>query len=75
VGLLGQTQIVCLPGPHDEVVIAWPALMQAMKSDPDKTALADQIAGAIRQKFVSRGSPLTKIDLSSHSMEEHHGSE
>lgn len=54
VGVLEQTRIVCLPGPHDEVLLAWLALIEGLKTNQNKEALAVAIAGALRQKFLDR---------------------
>jgi molybdenum cofactor synthesis domain-containing protein len=54
VGVLEQTLIICLPGPHDEVALAWPALLDGLKTNMGKEGLADTIADALRHKFLSR---------------------
>ena len=54
VGMLAQTLIVCLPGPHDEVCLAWPVLKKGMKADWDKKALAMNLAEVLRKKFMDR---------------------
>jgi len=54
VGILEQTKIVCLPGPHDEVRLAWPILKEGMRTDWDKDVLAEGLANALRKKFLSR---------------------
>jgi molybdenum cofactor synthesis domain-containing protein len=53
-GVLEQTRIVCLPGPHDEVALAWPALLTALKAGATTEALTEAIAGVLRSKFLSR---------------------
>lgn len=55
VGTLEETLIVCLPGPHDEVELAWPALIEGLKANWDKTILAQGLANALRNKFLARG--------------------
>ncbi len=54
VGQLEQTLIVCLPGPHDEVRLAWPVLIEGMKEDWDKEILAEGLARTLRRKFLAR---------------------
>jgi molybdenum cofactor synthesis domain-containing protein len=54
VGILEQTKIVCLPGPHDEVRLAWPILKVGMRTDWDKHILAEGLANALRKKFLAR---------------------
>jgi molybdenum cofactor synthesis domain-containing protein len=74
VGLLKQTRIVCLPGPHDEVLLVWSALLKGMKANQSEEALAGAIAEALRQKFLARSSHPAVI-FSDHSLEVPHGSE
>ncbi|MBL7211571.1 MAG: competence/damage-inducible protein A [Desulfobacteraceae bacterium] len=52
VGHYGQTRIVCLPGPHDEVRLAWPVLREGVQANWDKQNLARQLANALRKKFL-----------------------
>jgi molybdenum cofactor synthesis domain-containing protein len=54
VGQLEQTLIVCLPGPHDEVRLAWPVLIEGMKENWDKEILAEGLARTLRRKFLAR---------------------
>jgi molybdopterin biosynthesis enzyme MoaB len=54
VGHLGDVLIVSLPGPHDEVCLAWPVLKQGLKEDWDKEVLAENLAEVLRHKFVAR---------------------
>lgn len=54
VGLLAQTLIVCLPGPHDEVRLAWPVLREGMRAKRDKEVLAECLANCLRSKFLAR---------------------
>jgi molybdenum cofactor synthesis domain-containing protein len=54
VGMLAQTLIICLPGPHDEVRLAWPVLKMGMKATWDKKALAENLAAVLRKKFMDR---------------------
>ncbi|MEW6671679.1 MAG: molybdopterin-binding protein [Thermodesulfobacteriota bacterium] len=54
VGVLEQSLIVCLPGPHDEVRLAWPVLKEGIKNNTDKNMLAMNLAGALRNKFIAR---------------------
>lgn len=55
-GVLQQTKIVCLPGPHDEVRLAWPILKEGMGMNWDKEVLAEGLANALRKKFLDRSS-------------------
>jgi len=54
VGVLNQTLIVCLPGPHDEVCLAWPALREGIKTNLDKKRLAKSLAEVLRHKFMAQ---------------------
>jgi molybdenum cofactor synthesis domain-containing protein len=64
VGRLNHTLIVCLPGPHDELQLAWPVLKEGLKNNWGKAALADALAEILRQKFLSRNSHhLTQKEL------------
>ncbi len=74
VGLFKQTRIVCLPGPHDEVLLAWPVLLEGLNADQNEKVLAEAIAAALRQKFLARSSHPAVI-FSDHSLEVPHGSE
>ena len=73
VGLLGHTRIVCLPGPHDEVMLAWPVLLKGINADQNEAALAEAIASALRRKFLARSNHPTLVS-SHHPMEAPHGS-
>jgi molybdenum cofactor synthesis domain-containing protein len=53
VGRLGHTLIVCLPGPHDEVRLAWSALKKGLKEDWTTEALAEVLANTLREKFLA----------------------
>ncbi len=53
VGQYGQTLIVCLPGPHDEVKLLWPVLKQGLLDLWDVVSLANALAGTLREKFLS----------------------
>ena len=54
VGILEKTLIVCLPGPHDEVRLAWPVLKEGLRANWDKEVLAESLAEALRNKFLAR---------------------
>ena len=54
VGGLKQTLIVCLPGPHDEVRLAWPVLKEGIKASLDKKTLAKNLAEVLRNKFMAQ---------------------
>ena len=47
--------IVALPGPHDEVLLAAPALIEAYKRNRSKADMAHALAEAIRAKFLAAG--------------------
>lgn len=54
VGRLEKTLIVCLPGPHDEVRLAWPVLRDGLNGDWDEETLAEVLADVLRKKFLLR---------------------
>ena len=54
VGVLNQTLIVCLPGPHDEVRLAWPVLKDGIRANLDKKNLARNLAEVLRHKFIAQ---------------------
>jgi len=54
VGTLEPTLIICLPGPHDEVRLAWPVLRKGMNEGWDKESLAGALADVLRRKFLGR---------------------
>lgn len=57
VGVLEWTLIICLPGPHDEVQLVCPSLMEGLKANWDKKSLADMLANVLRQKFLNKSLP------------------
>jgi molybdenum cofactor synthesis domain-containing protein len=54
VGYYEPTLIVCLPGPHDEVKLAWPVLLEGVKKEWDKESLAEALAESLRGKFLAK---------------------
>jgi len=56
VGRLNRTLIVCLPGPHDELQLAWPVLKEGLKNNWGKATMAASLAERLRQKFLFRNS-------------------
>lgn len=72
VGLYGETLIICLPGPHDEVRMAWPVMIWGLKTKKDKEALAEAIADVLRQKFLAHCRDHT-ASAEMHSMEVSNG--
>ncbi len=52
VGVYKGCLLAALPGPHDEVRLAGPILVQGLKRRLDKEAIAEQLARALRGKFV-----------------------
>jgi molybdenum cofactor synthesis domain-containing protein len=63
VGKSDHTLIVCLPGPHDEVQLAWPVLEKGLEKNWNKKYLAKALASILRKKF------LKKNEKSQHSLE------
>jgi len=51
VGRAGLTTFVALPGPHDEVRLAAPVLLEGLKAGADKKHLAGALAGVLREKW------------------------
>jgi len=51
VGRVDDSLIVALPGPYDEVRASMEVLVRALKSPPDKHALAEEIAANLREKL------------------------
>jgi molybdenum cofactor synthesis domain-containing protein len=54
VGKIGETVIVALPGPTDEVKLALEPLAQGLSLRFDKSALANRIAEALREEMRSK---------------------
>ncbi|BEQ15605.1 molybdopterin-binding protein [Desulfoferula mesophila] len=54
VGRLGQSTMVTLPGPNDEVRLTWPVLSRGLSENWSKERLASHLADALRQKFLDR---------------------
>lgn len=54
VGRLNHTLIVCLPGPHDEIQLAWPVLKEGLKHNWGKATMAASLAEKLRLKFLRR---------------------
>jgi molybdenum cofactor synthesis domain-containing protein len=52
IGVFEHTMIVCLPGPHDEVRLAWPVLKEGLQKRWHKEVLAEALADALREKFL-----------------------
>jgi hypothetical protein len=73
VGQLGDTLIICLPGPHDEVQLSWPVLIQSLKTNLNKEALGLALAEALRKKFLDRSKNL--FHPTNHIKEDSHGPE
>lgn len=51
VGREGLSLMVSLPGPHDEVELAAPILLQGLDEGWDKTVLADRLAAVLAEKW------------------------
>ncbi len=54
VGKKGDTTIVVLPGPNDEVKAALPTVVSGLKAGVDKQVLAENIAAVLRKKLRSK---------------------
>lgn len=65
VGMAGSSLIVCLPGPHDELELAWPALREGLQERWGKEALAEALASRLRQKFLAQN-PHAAHDRAAH---------
>ena len=73
VGVMAQTLFVCLPGPHDEVRLAWPVLKGGMQQRWGKENLAEALANVLRKKFLDRSGDHPLQPNHKH-WEAHHGS-
>ncbi|WP_018085017.1 molybdopterin-binding protein [Desulfurispora thermophila] len=51
VGQVELTTLVALPGPHDEVQLAAPVLLEALEAGLGKEVLADTLARVLREKW------------------------
>lgn len=51
VGRVDLTTLVALPGPHDEVRLVAPALLEELEAGSDKKQLAETIATVLREKW------------------------
>ncbi len=54
VGTLGQSVIVALPGPNDEVQIGMKALIEGLEGGFSKEALGDSIAKVLAEKLMTK---------------------
>jgi molybdenum cofactor synthesis domain-containing protein len=52
VGRVGICRIVCLPGPHAEVLLGAAALIDGLKAGLDDASLAESVASAIRRRWL-----------------------
>lgn len=55
VGSEGLSLMVSLPGPHDEVELAAPVLLQGLEEGWDKVLLADRLAAVLAEKWRQKG--------------------
>ena len=55
VGSEGLSLMVSLPGPHDEVELTAPVLLQGLEEEWDKTLLADRLASVLAEKWRQKG--------------------
>jgi molybdenum cofactor synthesis domain-containing protein len=66
VGYYDPTLIVCLPGPHDEVRLAWPVLKRGIQERWSKEIFAEALASGLRRKFLlktkSDGQIIHRVD-------------
>lgn len=53
VGRSGICRMVCLPGPHAEVILGASALIAGLKNNLEDSALAETIASAIRERWLN----------------------
>lgn len=53
VGTCGRSLLICLPGPHDEVQLTGPVIVEGLRRGWDTQTLAGKIATTLRQKWVS----------------------
>lgn len=65
VGTLDWTTFIALPGPHDEVQLVAPALLEGLLKQYDKTTLADELANILRAKLASAGTSSSLISTNS----------
>lgn len=54
VGMLGQSMVVALPGPNDEVKIGIDIVVEALEQGLSKEQLAQKLAEALRNKFKEK---------------------
>lgn len=74
VGRWGQTLIVCLPGPHDEVELLWPILREGLLSNRSPAELAGSLANGLRRRFLNHTSGNNHV-REDKAAEKTHGSE
>jgi molybdenum cofactor synthesis domain-containing protein len=55
VGSEGLSLMVSLPGPHDEVELTAPVLLQGLEEGWDKVLLADRLAAVLAEKWRQKG--------------------
>ncbi len=56
VGTLDRTTFIALPGPHDEIQLVAPILVQGLSEQWDKHILAEKLAASLRAKLVQTAS-------------------
>ncbi|KZL93621.1 molybdopterin-binding protein [Clostridium magnum] len=66
VGQVGQTLIIALPGPNDEVKIGMGVIMESLKQGTSKEELAHKLVEALRDKWRNKM-------WQEHHMHDHHG--
>jgi molybdenum cofactor synthesis domain-containing protein len=54
VGKVGESMIVTLPGPNDEVRLAMPVLIEAIKNKNNKNEIAIKIADVLSKNFINK---------------------
>jgi molybdenum cofactor synthesis domain-containing protein len=74
VATVGQTLIVSLPGPHDEVQLVWPTLKRGLKVRWSKPLIAAALARTLRGKFIGRSRQDT-AEIQDRPVEVSHGPE
>ncbi|KKM11418.1 molybdopterin-binding protein [Clostridiales bacterium PH28_bin88] len=71
VGVVGETTIIALPGPNDEVKVALEVLFRELPHQPGKTVLAERIAGALREVLKAKNQAHESCHFDHHYMCHH----
>ncbi|MDA8122148.1 MAG: molybdopterin-binding protein [Deltaproteobacteria bacterium] len=54
VGRVGVSRLIALPGPHEEVRLAWSVLKEGLGSGVGDAKLANDLADALRQRWITK---------------------